>query len=247
MATSSGIESVPPDPKQNQILLALPEPDYKRLFPDLALVALPRGLIMLESGDHVDFVHFPVSGIVSLIYELEDGTSSETALVGSEGMVGISIYMGGESLPSSTEVQVKGNAYRLSRRVMKREFDLGGKLQHLALLYAQVLVCQTSQAALCNLHHTVEQRFCRWLLTSLDRLPGPRMAITQSQVSRLLGARRETVTKTTRRLQKEGLIENARGSIELVDRREMESRVCECYEKVRRECRRLLPPPKTAR
>lgn len=244
MVTHPQTEPPHPDPKQNQILAALPAADYERLRPDLDLVHLPRGLLMLESGDHVDFLHFPVSGIVSLIYALEDGSSSETALVGNEGLVGVSIYMGGESLPSSTEVQVKGDAYRLSRKVMKREFDLGGKLQHLALLYAQVLICQTSQAAVCNQYHSVEQRFCRWLLTSMDRLNRDRMPITQALLSHLLGARRETVTKTARRLQKEGLIENGRGSLTLVDRSEMESRVCECYETVRAECERLLPPPK---
>jgi CRP-like cAMP-binding protein len=235
------------DPKQNLILAALPAADYERMLPDLHLVSLPRGLLMIEAGDHVDSLHFPVSGIVSLIYELEDGSSSETALVGNEGLVGISIYMGGDSLPSSTEVQVKGDAYRLSRAVMKREFALGGKLQHLALLYAQVLLCQTSQAALCNQHHSVEQKFCRWLLASMDRLEAPGMLITQAQLSHLLGARRETVTKTARRLEKEGLIENGRGSITLIDRPEMEARVCECYETVRSESLRLMPRPKASR
>lgn len=244
MAAHPKTEPVHPDPKQNQILASLPAEDYERLLPDLELVPLPRGLLMLESGEHVDFLHFPISGIVSLIYELEDQSSSETALVGNEGLVGISIYMGGESLPSSTEVQVKGEAFRLSRKIIKREFALGGKLQHLALLYSQVLLCQTSQAALCNQHHTVEQKFCRWLLASLDRLNRDTMAITQAQLSHLLGARRETVTKTARRLEKDGLIATARGSITLLDRSEMESRVCECYQTVKEECERLMPAPK---
>lgn len=247
MATHPRTEPVHPDPRQNQILAALPAEDYERLLPDLERVPLPRGLLMLESGEHVDFLHFPVSGIVSLVYELEDRSSSATALVGNEGLVGISIYMGGESLPSSTEVQVKGDAYRLSRRVMKREFALGGKLQHLALLYSQVLLCQTSQAALCNQHHTVDQKFCRWLLASMDRLSGDTMAITQAQLSHLLGARRETVTKAAGRMQKEGLIENGRGRITLIDREEMEARVCECYETVKKECERLLPPSRAPR
>lgn len=234
-----------PDPKQNQILGALPATDYERLRPDLDLVSLPRGLTMLESGDHVDFLHFPVTGIISLIYELEDGSSSEIALVGNEGMIGISIYMGGDSMPSSTEVQVAGHAYRLSRKLMKREFALGGKLQHLALLYAQALICQTSQTAVCNQHHSVEQRFCRWLLTSMDRLHGDKMAITQEQVSHLLGVRRESVTQTAKVLQNDGLIKNGRGSISMVDRPGLEARVCECYAAVNSEVERLLPRPKT--
>lgn len=246
MAGHSKTKPAHPDPNQNQILGALPAADYERLLPDLVLVHLPRGLTMLESGDHVDFLHFPVSGIVSLIYKLEDGSSSEIALVGNEGMVGISIYMGGESMPSSTEVQVAGDAFRLSRKLMKREFALGGKLQHLALLYAQALICQTSQTAVCNQHHSVEQRFCRWLLTSMDRLHGDKMAITQEQASLLLGVRRESVTQTAKRLQLDGLITNGRGSITMVDRPGLEARVCECYAAVKSECDRLLPPPKAA-
>lgn len=247
MAGHSKTEPAHSEPKQNQILGALPAADYERLLPDLESVHLRRGLTMLESGDHVDFLHFPVSGIISLIYKLEDGSSSEIALVGNEGMIGISIYMGGESMPSSTEVQVAGDAFRLSRKVMKREFALGGKLQHLALLYTQALICQTSQTAVCNQHHSVEQQFCRWLLTSMDRLHGDKMAITQEQVSHLLGVRRESVTQTAKRLQKDGLITNGRGSITMVDRPGLEARVCECYAAVKSECDRLLPPPKGAR
>lgn len=198
---------------------------------------------MSESGDHVNFLHFPTSGIVSLIYDLEDGSSSEIALVGNEGMVGISIYMGGESLPSSTEVQSVGSAYRLSRKIMKREFGLGGQLQHLALLYTQALICQTSQTAVCNQHHSIEQRFCRWILMSVDRLHNDKMVITQEQISHLLGIRRESVTQTAGKLQKEGLITCARGSITLMDRPQLEERVCECYLKVKLECDHLLPAP----
>ena len=232
-----------PDPKQNQILAALPKAEYDRLLPDLELVAMPLGWTLSESGDHVNYLHFPVSGIVSLIYALENGSSSEIALVGNEGLVGISIYMGGESMPSSTEVQSAGQAYRLSRKIMKREFELGGKLQHLALLYTQALICQTSQTAVCNQHHTVEQQFCRWLLTSFDRLHDTKMLITQEQMSHLLGVRRETVTTTTGKLQNEGLITKGRGTISVLDRPKLEERVCECYAAVKEECERLLPPP----
>lgn len=242
MTTTS--KSDAPNPKLNQILASLPAVDYARLLPDLELVAMPRGWTMSESGDHVNYLHFLTSGIVSLIYALEDGSSSEIALVGNEGMVGISIYMGGESLPSSTEVQSAGQAYRLSRKVMKKEFALGGQLQHLALLYTQALICQTSQTAVCNQHHSVEQQFCRWILMSQDRLHMPKMSITQQQISHLLGVRRESVTQTANKLQKDGLIACARGSIEVVDRPGLEERVCECYAAVKADCERLLPPHK---
>lgn len=241
----STIRTTPaPDPRQNQILAALPKAEFERLLPDLQLVAMPVKWRLSESGDHVNFLHFPISGVVSLIYALEDGSSSEIALVGNEGLVGISIYMGGESMPSSTEVQSPGHAYRLSRKVMKREFDMGGQLQHLALLYTQALICQTSQTAVCNQHHAVDQRFCRWLLMSMDRLHSDRMKITHEQISHLLGVRRESVSQTAGRLQKDGLISVARGSITVIDRPALEARVCECYAVVRDECTRLLPPPK---
>ena len=233
-----------PDPRQNQILAALPKTEFERLLPDLELVAMPLGWTLSESGDHVKFLHFPISGIVSLIYALEDGSSSEIALVGNEGLVGISIYMGGESMPSATEVQSAGQAYRLSRKIMKREFELGGKLQHLALLYTQALICQTSQTAVCNQHHAVEQQFCRWLLMSFDRLHSDKMTITQEQISHLLGVRRESVTQTAGKLQKEGLIAKSRGSITVLDRAKLEERACECYAAVKEECERLLPQPK---
>lgn len=233
-----------PNPKQNQILAALPKTEFERLLPDLELVDMPLGWTLSESGDHVNFLHFPISGIVSLIYALEDGSSSEIALVGNEGLVGISIYMGGESMPSTTEVQSVGKAYRLSRKVMKREFELGGKLQRLALLYTQALICQTSQTAVCNQHHAVEQQFCRWLLMSFDRLHSDKMTITQEQISHLLGVRRESVTQTAGKLQKEGLIAKSRGSITVLDRAKLEERACECYAAVKEECERLLPGAK---
>lgn len=238
-----------PDPRLNQILAALPAADYARLLPDLELVPMPRGWTMSESGDHVKYLHFPTSGIVSLIYALEDGSSSEIALVGNEGMIGISIYMGGESLPTSTEVQSAGEAYRLSRKVMKREFALGGQLQHLALLYTQALIVQTSQMAVCNQHHSVEQQFSRWILMTADRLQSDKIVITQEQISNLLGVRRESVTSTASVLQKASIIACARGSITLTDRPALEERACECYEAVKLECERLLPrqhAPKSA-
>ncbi|MDD0808999.1 Crp/Fnr family transcriptional regulator [Curvibacter sp. RS43] len=236
-----------PDPRLNQILAALPAADYARLRPELELVEMPRGWTMSESGDHVTHLHFPTSGIVSLVYALEDGASSEIALVGNEGLIGISIYMGGESLPSSTEVQCAGQAYRLSRRVMKREFALGGQLQHLALLYTQALIVQTSQMAVCNQHHAVEQRLARWILMSMDRLHSHKMSITQERISLMLGVRRESITVAAGALQKDGMIERTRGVIKLVDRPRLEERVCECYLAVKHECERLMAHAGTPR
>ncbi|WP_331352277.1 Crp/Fnr family transcriptional regulator [Cellvibrio sp. UBA7671] len=210
-------------------------------MPDLKLIDMPLGWTMSESGDHISYLDFPISGIVSLMYNLEDGSTSETALVGCEGMVGISIYMGGESMPSSTEVQTAGQAYRLSRRLMKREFALGGELQHLSLLFAQALICQTSQTAVCNQHHSVEQQMCRWMLMSLDRLKTSELLITQEAVGRLLGVRRESVTQVVSLLQKDDLIERGRGRIKILDRVKLEKRACECYAAVKDEYERLLP------
>jgi CRP-like cAMP-binding protein len=233
--------ATPPDPRDNRILGALHVEEYARLLPDLEYVPMPLGWTMSESGDHVNYLHFPTSGIVSLIYDLEDGSSSEIALVGNEGMVGISIYMGGESMPSSTEVQCAGGAFRLTRKLMKREFALGGQLQRLSLLYTQALIAQTSQTAVCNQHHSLEQQLCRWLLMTLDRLHETKVVITQEQIANLLGVRRESVTLTARKLQKDGLIECGRGRITAVDLPQIETRVCECYEMVKQEYSRLLP------
>jgi len=238
------IKDNPHNPKQNRILAALPDADYERLLPDLEYLPLRQGWTMSESGDHVNFLHFPTRGIVSLIYDLEDGFSSEVALVGNEGLVGISIYMGGESMPSSTVVQSSGAAFRLSRKVMKKEFALGGQLQHLSLLYTQALICQTSQTAVCNQHHTVEQQLCRWLLMSLDRMHESKLVVTQELIANLLGVRRESVTISARKLQKDGLITYARGRITLLDRPGLEQRACECYAMVNAEYDRLLPHPK---
>jgi CRP-like cAMP-binding protein len=240
-------KKVPDDPKQNLILAALPAQDYERMLPDLEFVPMPLGWTMSESGDHVNYLHFPTSGVVSLIYDLENGSKSEVALVGNEGMVGISIFMGGDSMPSSTEVQSAGSAYRLSRKIMKREFALGGQLQHLALLYTQALISQTAQTAVCNQHHSLDQQLCRWLLMTLDRLHENEVVITQELIANLLGVRRESITEAAGKLQKEGLITYSRGLIKVLDRLALEKKVCECYEVVKKEFKRLLPPPKSSK
>lgn len=241
MTKTNTPSGTPPDPRLNRILASLPAEDYERLRPELELVEMPLGWTMSESGDHVNYLHFPTSGIVSLIYSLEDGSSSETALVGNEGLVGISIFMGGESMPTSTEVQSAGQAYRLSRKVMKREFALGGKLQHVALLFTQALIAQTSQTAVCNQHHALDQRVCRWLLMTLDRTDRDVVAVTQGAIGSLLGVRRESVTQVLGEFQKEHLIERGRGRITVLNRAKLEERVCECYMAVRGEYERLLP------
>lgn len=229
------------DPRHNNILAALNKEDYERTLPDLGLVEMPLGWTISEAGDHVKFIHFPISGIVSLIYDLENDSSSEIAIVGNEGMIGISIYMGGESMPSSTEVQCPGQAYRLSRKILKREFALGGQLQQIALLYTQVLIAQTSQTAVCNQHHAVEQQLCCWLLMSLDRLHDNNVVITQLLISKLLGVRRETVTSVASKLQEQGIMTYKRGRINVLDRTKLEDLACECYSAVTKEYARLLP------
>jgi CRP-like cAMP-binding protein len=233
------------DPRQNNILAALKKEEYERILPDLELVEMPLGWTLSEAGDHVKFIHFPIKGIVSLIYVLEDGSSSETAIVGNEGMIGISIYMGGESMPSSTEVQCAGFAYRLSRKILKQEFALGGQLQKIALLYTQALIAQTSQTAVCNRHHGIEQQLCRWLLMSVDRLHDNEVKITQELIANLLGIRRESVTDVAGKLQKYGMIARSRGRITVLDRPKLMKHVCECYDTVTREYERLLPLVKT--
>lgn len=230
------------NPKLNAILAALPEADFARILPDLELVPLPTKWTMMESGDLVPYLYFPISGVVSLNHALEDGFTSEVALVGNEGMVGISVFMGGKSMPTSTEVQNTGKAYKLSRSVMKREFALGGKLQEYSLLYTQALFCQSCQTAVCNQHHLLEQQLCRWLLMSMDRLHSNDIFITQEMIANLLGVRRETVTQAIGQLQKDGLICATRGHVQVLDRPGIEERVCECYEVVKKQYQRLLPP-----
>ena len=231
----------PHTPKQNHLLAALPETDYLRLLPDLELIPMPLGWAVYESGGHLGYLYFPTTSIVSLLYVMENGASAEIAIVGNEGLVGISLFMGGESTPSRAVVQSAGNGYRLKASVLKKEFALGGHLQHLALRYTQALITQMAQTAVCNRHHALEQQLCRWLLLSLDRLPGDELQMTQELIANMLGVRREGVTEAAGRLQEDGLIRYSRGHIKVLDRAKLEKRVCECYLVVKKEIDRLLP------
>jgi CRP-like cAMP-binding protein len=226
---------------QNHLLAALPADDYARLLPDLELIPMPLGWAVYESGGQLGYLYFPTTSIISLLYVMESGASAEIAITGNEGLVGISLFMGGESTPSRAVVQSAGNGYRLKASVLKREFALGGELQHLALRYTQALITQMAQTAVCNRHHSLEQQLCRWLLLSLDRLPGDELLMTQELIANMLGVRREGVTEVAGRLQAEGLINYSRGHIKILDRPALETRVCECYAVVKKEFDRLLP------
>lgn len=228
------------NPRQNHLLAALPAADYERLLPELELVSLPLGMVLYESDGALDYVYFPTDSIVSLLYVMQDGASAEIAVTGYEGLIGIALFMGGETTPSRAVVQSAGSGYRLEAAFLKREFEDGGPLQHLALRYTQALITQMGQTAVCNRHHTVEQQLCRWLLLSLDRLPSNELTMTQELIANMLGVRREGVTEAAGRLQKAGLIEYSRGHIVVLDRTKLEARVCECYSVVKREYDRLL-------
>jgi CRP-like cAMP-binding protein len=233
--------SSPHTPKQNHLLDALPAEDYARLLPDLELIAMPLGWAVYESGGLMGYLYFPTTSIVSLLYVMESGASAEIAITGNEGLIGISLFMGGESTTNRAIVQSEGNGYRLKASALKREFALGGNLQHLALRYTQALITQMAQTAVCNRHHSVDQQLCRWLLLSLDRLSGNELKMTQELIANMLGVRREGVTEAAGHLQTAGLIRYSRGKITVVDRPGLEQRVCECYAVVKREFDRLLP------
>ena len=228
------------NPRQNHLLAALPAADFERLQSGLRLVLLPLGDVLYESGSELRHVCFPTTAIVSLLYLMADGASAEIAVVGNEGIIGISLFMGGETTPSRAVVQSAGYAYQLTGNVLKEEFNRGGAMQHLLLRYTQALITQTTQTAVCNRHHSLEQQLCRWLLLTLDRV-GPReLVMTQELVASMLGVRREGITAAAGRLQLAGVISYRRGHISVLDRAGLESRVCECYGVVRRELARLL-------
>ncbi len=230
-----------PDPRHNQLLAALPDAEWQRWLPQLEHVEMPLGQVLYESGLTLSHVYFPIDSIVSLLYVMENGASAEIAVVGREGIVGVSLFMGGESTPSRAVVQSAGHGYRLKSQTMKDEFHRAGPVLHLLLRYTQALITQMSQTAVCNRHHSLDQQLCRWLLLSLDRLHGSELSMTQELIANMLGVRREGVTQAALKLQRAGLIRYVRGHISVLDRPGLERRTCECYAVVKKEYDRLLP------
>jgi CRP-like cAMP-binding protein len=233
------MNSASADPRQNHVLSALPPLERERLFPHLKLVPLPLGMVVYESGAALRHIYFPTDSIVSLLYVMQDGASAEIAVVGNEGVIGVSLFMGGETTPSRAIVQSAGYAYRLTGARLKQEFIRHGDLLHVLLRYTQSLLTQMSQTAVCNRHHTLDQQLCRWLLLSLDRLSGNRLDMTQELIANMLGVRREGVTDAAGKLQKLGVIRYSRGKITVLDRPKLERLSCECYAVVKRESDRL--------
>jgi CRP-like cAMP-binding protein len=231
----------PPELRNNQLLASLPDSDWERWSPLLERVDMPLGEVLYESGVTLNYVYFPLTSIVSLLYVMENGASAEIAVVGNEGIVGISLFMGGESTPSRAVVQSAGTGCRLPADIIKSEFGRSGAVLHLLLRYTQALITQMAQTAVCNRHHSLDQQLCRWLLLSLDRLEGSELVMTQELIANMLGVRREGVTEGALKLQKAGLIQYSRGHITVRDRKGLEDRTCECYAVVKREYDRLLP------
>ncbi len=230
-----------PNQSANELLTVMPAPEWSRLSPLLEAVDLPLGRVLYESGSKMSHVYFPIDAIVSLLYVLEDGSSAEIAVVGREGLVGIALFMGGDTTPSRAVVQSAGKGYRLRAQAIQDEFNRSGPIMHLLLRYTQALITQMAQTAVCNRHHSLDQQLCRWLLLSLDRLRGNELVMTQELIANMLGVRREGVTEAALKLQKLGLIQYARGHIRVLDRARLETRVCECYAVVKGEYDRLLP------
>jgi CRP-like cAMP-binding protein len=226
-------------PGQNHLLAALSEAERGRLYPHLRLVPMPLGHALYESGDVLRYVYFPIDCIVSLLYVLENGASAEISVVGREGLIGVALFMGGETTPSRAIVQSAGHAYRLDGQRLKDEFHRNGGLQLLLLRYTQTLITQMAQTAVCNRHHSVDQQLCRWLLLSLDRLPTERLVMTQELIANMLGVRREGVTEAAGKLQNLGVIRYSRGQITVTDRPRLEQLCCECYAVVKRESDRI--------
>jgi CRP-like cAMP-binding protein len=227
--------------KENQILAALPAEDFARIAPFLNRVAMPVGELLYEPGSILRSVYFPTTAVVSLHYVLESGASAESAGVGFEGLVGVSLFMGGETTPSSAAVQIAGHGYSLDAALLKREFGRSGAVQILLLRYTQALIAQMTQTAACNRHHSVEQQICRWLLMTLDRVPCGEIVVTQEMIAGVLGVRRESVTEVAGALQRAGVIRYRRGHISVLERAGLISSVCECYSVVKRQMQRLLP------
>jgi len=230
----------PHSPSQNHLLAALPTAEFERLAAHLELVPMPLGEILYEPGGQLQHAFFPTTSIVSLHYVMASGASAEAAGVGNEGVVGISLFMGGDTTPSSAVVQTAGHGYRLESRLLKQEFQRGGLMQRLLLRYTQALITQVSQTAVCNRHHSVEQQLCRWLLLTLDRVSSRELVMTQELVASMLGVRREGITDAAGRLQHAGFIRYRRGHISVLQRSGLEARTCECYAVVKKEIGRLL-------
>jgi CRP-like cAMP-binding protein len=235
--------STNPDPLQNRLLAALPAQEWSRWRPLLEPVSMPLGAVLYESGMAMSHVYFPTTSIVSLLYVLKNGASAEIAVVGNEGIVGVSLFMGGETTPSRSVVQSAGQGFRLPGQVLKDEFGRSGPVLQLLLRYTQALITQMAQTAVCNRHHALDQQLCRWLLLSLDRLPTQELVMTQELIANMLGVRREGVTEAAANLQRAGLIRYRRGHITVLDRPGLEQRTCECYSVVQQEYKRLLPGP----
>lgn len=236
------IEQYPPQsPRQNRLLAALPPEDYVRLLGALEPVALPRGKLLHFAGDREQYLYFITAGLVSRYYVMENGDTAEFALTGNEGVIGLASFLGGNSTTSQAVVLDEGHAYRLKAELTRRPFERAGSLVQLLLRYTLALMAQTGQVAACNRHHAVEQRLCRWLLTSLDHLPANELTMTHEQLGEALGVRRESASHAAAQLQQAGAIRYNRGNIEVLDRRRLEARACECHQVVKRECDRLFP------
>jgi len=227
-------------PNQNHLLAALPAADFERLVAHLELVPMALGEVLYEPGGQMEHAYFPTTAIVSLHYVMESGATAEAAGVGNEGIVGISLFMGGDTTPSSAVVQIAGHAYRMEARFLKEEFNRGGLMQRLLLRYTQALITQMSQATACNRHHTMEQQLCRWLLLTLDRVSSHELVMTQELIASMLGVRRGGITEAAGNLQRAGVISHRRGHISVIERSGLESRTCECYAVVKKELARLL-------
>jgi CRP-like cAMP-binding protein len=237
----NSVNTLSPDPTENHLLACLPDTEWQRWLPELERVEMPLGQVLYESGGTLSHVYFPTTAIVSLLYVMENGASAEIAVVGNEGIVGISLFMGGDSTSSRAVVQSAGLGLRLKARIMKDDFNRAGPVLHLLLRYTQALITQMAQTAVCNRHHSLDQQLCRWLLLSLDRLQGNELVMTQELIANMLGVRREGVTEGALKLQQAGLIRYARGHISVLDRDGLEKRTCECYAVVKKEYDRLLP------
>jgi CRP-like cAMP-binding protein len=238
---TDSVKTLSTGPTENHLLAALPDTEWQRWLPHLERVEMPLGQVLYEAGGTLSHVYFPTTAIVSLLYVMENGASAEIAVVGNEGIVGISLFMGGDSTSSRAVVQSAGLGLRLKAQIMKDDFNRAGPVLHLLLRYTQALITQMAQTAVCNRHHSLDQQLCRWLLLSLDRLEGNELVMTQELIANMLGVRREGVTEGALKLQTAGLIRYARGHISVLDRDGLQKRSCECYAVVKKEYDRLLP------